>query len=66
MWKIDPKTMAVTAAPVQLGEVRGDRVQVVSGLAAGDMVATSGVHELSEGQVVRRFEDLYGSVERAR
>ncbi len=66
VWKIDPKTLAVTAAPVQLGEVRGDRVQVVSGLAAGDEIATSGVHELSEGQVVRRFEDLYGSVERAR
>ena len=65
VWRVDPETMAVSAVPVQLGTIRGDRIEVVSGLSVGDTIAVTGVHELTEGQIIRRFRDVYGDVERA-
>ena len=55
VWKIDPATMTVARAPVELGELVDDRVLIESGLAEGDMVAVSGVSQLREGMEVRAF-----------
>lgn len=41
-----------TARTVQLGDVIGDLVRVISGVAAGDVVATSGVARLRDGMKV--------------
>jgi RND family efflux transporter MFP subunit len=38
--------------PIQTGVFGNDQVQVLSGLNAGDMVVTAGVHKLREGQKV--------------
>lgn len=43
----------VQLRPVAVGEFTGDKVQILSGLQAGDCVVTAGVHKLRENQVVR-------------
>lgn len=52
VWKVDPDTMRVSRVQVQLGELTGTDVRVLSGLGAGDRIATSGVHNLREGMQV--------------
>lgn len=56
VWKVDASNMAVRRAPVELGEVFGDRVWIKSGVKEGDMVAVSGVTQLREGMKVRKYE----------
>lgn len=52
VWRVDPETMTVSRVQVQLGELTGSQVRVLSGLQAGDRIATSGVHNLREGMQV--------------
>jgi RND family efflux transporter MFP subunit len=56
VWVVDPSSMRVRPAPVELGELSGSDVTVLSGLSDGDQIAISGVHQLREGMAVRRFE----------
>ena len=56
VWKIDPEAMTVSKVPVELGDVSGDSVTIVSGLSEGDQVAVSGVMALREGMKVRKYE----------
>ncbi len=56
VWLVAPETMTVRRAAVSLGELAGRDVQILSGLANGDQIAISGVHQLREGMEVRRFE----------
>ena len=56
VWKMDPDSMAVSRAPVELGDLFEGRVRIESGLDEGDMVAISGVNELRDGMVVRILE----------
>jgi RND family efflux transporter MFP subunit len=55
VWRVDPTSMAVSRAEVALGELSGDQVEIRSGLAPGDQVAISGVHQLRDGMTVRRY-----------
>jgi multidrug efflux pump subunit AcrA (membrane-fusion protein) len=48
--------MAVSRAPVELGDLFEDRVRITSGLDEGDVVAITGVNELRDGMVVRILE----------
>ena len=52
VWKVDPSTMTVSSAMIQLGDVSGNQVRVMAGLNPGDRIATSGVHKLREGMQV--------------
>ena len=56
VWVVDPSSMQVRPVPVELGELSGSDVSILSGLSAGDQIAISGVHQLREGMTVRRFE----------
>jgi multidrug efflux pump subunit AcrA (membrane-fusion protein) len=56
VWVVDPDSMTVRRAPVELGEMTGAEVEVRSGLSSGDLIAISGVHQLREGIPVRRLE----------
>ena len=56
VWKVDPSTMTVSRAPVELGELADDRVRLNSGVEKGDMIAVSGVAQLREGIEVRNYE----------
>ncbi len=55
VWIVDPSTMRVRRAPVEVGDLSGSEVEVLSGLSDGDQIAISGVHSLREGMQVRRF-----------
>ena len=59
VWKLDPDSMTVRRTPVELGPLSGSEVEVHTGLSKGDQVAISGVHQLREGMVVRRFEGRF-------
>ena len=56
VWRVDPSSMRVHPAPLELGELSGSEVSVLGGLSDGDLIAISGVHQLREGMAVRRFE----------
>jgi len=52
VWKIDPASMTVSRTVIQLGDLTGANIRVLSGLQEGDRIATSGVHNLREGMQV--------------
>lgn len=53
VWVVDPKTSRVKARAVQVGQYREDGATIVSGLAAGEVVVSAGVHKLRADQAVR-------------
>ena len=53
VWRVDPDTMQVSRAQVELGPMGQSEVRVLSGLEPGERIAISGVHYLSEGMMVR-------------
>jgi multidrug efflux pump subunit AcrA (membrane-fusion protein) len=53
VWVVDPKSSRVQRRDVRLGEFREDGATIVSGLAAGDVVVSAGVHKLRAGEPVR-------------
>lgn len=55
VWRIDPSSMTVRRAPVQVGAMFGSEIEIRQGLSHGDMIATSGVQALREGMPVRRM-----------
>jgi RND family efflux transporter MFP subunit len=56
VWVVDSGSNAVKRRQVELGEMSGDEIQVISGLSEGEVIAVSGVHNLREGMPVRPFE----------
>jgi RND family efflux transporter MFP subunit len=56
VWVVDPGTMQVRRRSVTLGPLAGSQVKVEAGLAEGDWVVVSGVHQLSDAMTVRRLE----------
>lgn len=61
VWVVDPQTHRTAPRPVAIGAYREDGVTVRSGLTAGEVVVSAGVHKLVAGEVVR----LAPEVERA-
>lgn len=57
VWKVDPDSMTVSRAPIELGDTRGSEVEVASGLEPGSIIAISGLGQLEDGMQVRRFGD---------
>jgi len=57
VWIVDPESMSVARRPVELGTLAEDQVTVLAGLAPGDQVAISGVHQLRDGMRVSRYGD---------
>jgi len=55
VWVVDPKTMTVKRTPVVAGGLSGESIAIQSGLAGGEQIAISGVHQLRDGMQVRRF-----------
>jgi len=56
VWKVDPATMTVTRANVEVGTMVGADIEVVGGLSTGDLVAVTGITNLREGDPVRRMQ----------
>ena len=57
VWLVDEASMTISRAPVVLGELIGTDVEIVSGLASGDVIAITGVNNLRDGMLVRRLEN---------
>ena len=55
VWRVDRSSMQVEAVRVKLGEIKGNQITVSGNLSDGDLIATSGVHQLREGTQVRRM-----------
>ena len=53
VWIVDPKSGQVALKPVSVGTYRENGVEILQGVAAGDVVVTAGVNKLVPGQVVR-------------
>ncbi len=55
VWVLDPATMEVRQRRVQLGEMRGGRVRVVSGLHQGEEIVAVGTTHMADGTRVSRM-----------
>lgn len=58
VWVAEGEPLTVRRVKVDLGGVEGDNVQIVSGLAAGQVVVTAGANLLSEGKTVRSMDHV--------
>ncbi len=55
VWTVDSTTMQVHRTGVEVGALSGADIRILGGLAVGDRVAVSGVHNLREGMEVREL-----------
>jgi multidrug efflux system membrane fusion protein len=57
VWVVDTKTMTVHRRAVTTGDLTGtDSIKVTAGINPEEVIVTSGVSKLQEGQVVRKYE----------
>jgi RND family efflux transporter MFP subunit len=56
VWIVDPKTGLVSTRAIEIRSSDPNRVEVASGLNAGDIVVTAGIQALRPGQKVRLLE----------
>lgn len=57
VWTLDRQSMRVSRTEVDLGAILGDRMLVTGGVETGNLIVTSGVHQLRDGQVVRIWNE---------
>lgn len=53
----DPEKSIVVKTPIKVRGIQADQVEVVEGLKPGDIIATAGVHFLSDGQKVKLMQE---------
>ncbi len=53
VWVFDPEAGKVALRQVQVGELRGDQIEVLEGLAPGEQIVAAGVNHLSIDMAVR-------------
>ena len=59
VWKVDTASGTLQITPVEVARYVDDKVLVVSGLNAGDVVVRAGVHKLTAGEKVRVREESF-------
>lgn len=59
VWILDAATMQVHKKVVEVGELKGDEIQVKSGVHAGERIVVAGVPYLEEGMKVRLYSNKY-------
>jgi multidrug efflux pump subunit AcrA (membrane-fusion protein) len=64
VWRLDPGTMTVKSQPVEIGRMRGDRIEVKAGLIGGEEIVSVGAAYLSEGMRVTRMPSREQAVPR--
>lgn len=55
-WVLDPQSMTVKPVPVTVAGADGNEVVVSQGLQPGQEIVTAGVHVLTPGQKVKRYQ----------
>lgn len=63
VWVLDGQSMTVKPTPVVTGDVTGNIVLIAKGLAPGQEIVTAGVHALTPGQKVHRYQPGSASAE---
>ena len=58
VWKVDASSGALQVALVTVGKYVDDRVVLVGGVSAGDLIVRAGVHKLNAGEKVRAREEV--------
>ncbi|WP_404419633.1 efflux RND transporter periplasmic adaptor subunit [Marinospirillum sp.] len=58
VWIFNPKSGEVRPRSVEVGQLGGDRVELLSGVKAGEQVITAGTSRLREGMQVRPFSQF--------
>jgi RND family efflux transporter MFP subunit len=53
VWLINKKNMQVKKTPVKVSTLSEDKIRIVMGIHSGDLIVTSGVHFLEEGQEIK-------------
>lgn len=53
LWLVDAENSTVHRAPVEIGTIHADRIEVRGGVQAGDLIVAAGVEFLRDGQQVR-------------
>jgi RND family efflux transporter MFP subunit len=56
VWVVDEDSMTVSKRSVTAGKITGDQIVLSEGLEAGEAIAMTGVHLLTEGRVVTEME----------
>jgi RND family efflux transporter MFP subunit len=56
VWRIDPSSMAASKVPVKAGEMESNNIEITGSLKNGDLIAASGVQQLREGMVVKKWQ----------
>jgi multidrug efflux pump subunit AcrA (membrane-fusion protein) len=56
VWLLDPASMTVQAQTVKVAGAEGNMVLVASGVSAGQMIVSAGVHTLTAGQKVTLYD----------
>jgi RND family efflux transporter MFP subunit len=56
VWQIDPIKMKASKVPVKAGEMEGNHLEIRGNLKDGDLIASSGVQQLREGVVVKKWQ----------
>ncbi len=52
IWKVNPSTMTVNRAEVEVGELKSTGIEVLSGVTTGDQVVAAGSHFLKENMKI--------------
>ncbi|WP_333606807.1 efflux RND transporter periplasmic adaptor subunit [Arsukibacterium sp.] len=55
VWRYDATTQTVQRVAVQVGSIREQQIEILSGLLQGDQVVSAGIYQLTPGQQVRPF-----------
>ncbi len=64
IWKLDKEKSTVHRIPVKILDLTSDSIKVTDGLTVGDIIATAGVHHLSEGMEVSILKNEEGRCDR--
>ncbi|MBP6612821.1 MAG: efflux RND transporter periplasmic adaptor subunit, partial [Aquabacterium sp.] len=56
LWVLDGKAMTVNPVPVTTKDITGNVILVSQGIQPGQEIVTAGVHVLTPGQKVRRYQ----------
>lgn len=64
VWVLDPQSMTVASRGVGIGGMRGDRIEIISGLEGGEEIVAVGASHLAEGMRVSRMKTSEQAVPR--
>ncbi|MET0335154.1 MAG: efflux RND transporter periplasmic adaptor subunit [Rhizobacter sp.] len=57
VWVVDKATLTVASKQVQVAGAEGNEAVITSGVTAGDVIVTAGVHTLNPGQQVKLYAE---------